>query len=112
VALKRPSLCPDTRIMLIPAFLTAGSLALLIGTGLQLAAWSYRSVDRKQPVKVRHVLAWMFDSDAFQNDQAGERRKALRQRALRRTRTGWVWLFIGAFATFIASFIDLVRSIG
>jgi|SRR5687768_13048155 hypothetical protein len=97
--------------MLTATIMLIGSLALLVGTGLQVASWSFQSGTSKKPVTARHILTWMFDSDAFRNDLPSDKHRDLRSRALRRTRTGWVWLFMGAWAAAIASAIELVRSV-
>jgi hypothetical protein len=94
--------------MLIELFLVLGSGALGVGTALQVAAWSYDSELAEEPVHARHVLTWMFDGVAFKNDQKDDHPGVLRMRALRRTRTGWVWLAFGAWLTFFGSLISLL----
>jgi len=94
--------------VLIEIFLVLGSGALGVGTVLQVASWSYDTELTRTPVRLRHVLAWLFDSAAFRNDdEKDDHPGVLRVRALRRTRTGWVWLSFGAWLTFIGSVIAL-----
>lgn len=74
-----------------------------------MAAWCYEAdVDRLR-VTTRSILPWMFDTVAFKNDELTEHQAILRGRALRRTRTGWSWLFCGALFTFFASLFDLIE---
>lgn len=50
----------------------------------------------------------MFDGVMVKNDQKHDHPGVLRMRALRRTRTGWVWLTFGAWLTFFGSLISLL----
>lgn len=83
-----------------------GAWALTLGTGLQVAAWSFtdrRANRARGRVTNRGIVSWLFDREVWRNDQPHETNKVLTDRAFRRQRTGWMFLFLGAFVTAIAT---------
>ena len=92
-------------------FFVVGAWALTAGTALQVAAWSFTDAHaRKTSAKITelHVVTWLLNPVVWKDDKPDADARMLAARNYRRQRSGWAWLFLGAFFTAVATTLDLV----
>ena len=107
-SVKRLSKLPETYHMTENLFLLIGTFALMCGTALQVAAWFRENDTNTAAVTMKHVATWAFDPVLLKNDDPADHPGVLQARAYRRMRAGWVWLFIGAFLSFLGTLLGLL----